>query len=84
TCMTKTYNITCTAVFTTDVTGIAPVIAVADGFYTVLAGTMGTGDVLDGTDGFIVDLVAPVVTFVDVSTNDTTSALAGTIVDPTA
>ncbi|MFG4302511.1 Ig-like domain-containing protein, partial [Acinetobacter baumannii] len=37
-----------------------------------------------GTDGFIVDLVAPVVTFADVSTNDTTPALTGTIDDPTA
>ncbi|WP_227548379.1 Ig-like domain-containing protein, partial [Acinetobacter baumannii] len=47
-------------------------------------GNLGTGDVLDGTDGFIVDLVAPVVTFADVSTNDTTPALTGTIDDPAA
>uniref|UniRef100_UPI000A6720EC Ig-like domain-containing protein n=1 Tax=Acinetobacter baumannii TaxID=470 RepID=UPI000A6720EC len=65
-------------------TGTAPSIAVADGSYTDLAGNLGTGDVLDGTDGFIVDLVAPVVTFADVSTNDTTPALTGTIDDPAA
>ncbi|WP_024439816.1 Ig-like domain-containing protein, partial [Acinetobacter baumannii] len=59
-------------------------IAVADGSYTDVVGNLGTGDVLDGTDGFIVDLVAPVVTFADVSTNDTTPALTGTIDDPTA
>ncbi|SSU31110.1 putative hemagglutinin/hemolysin-like protein [Acinetobacter baumannii] len=70
--------------FTPDGTGTAPSIAVADGSYTDLAGNLGTGDVLDGTDGFIVDLVAPVVTFADVSTNDTTPALTGTIDDPTA
>ncbi|XZW33860.1 BapA/Bap/LapF family large adhesin [Acinetobacter baumannii] len=82
--LTTTDNITWTAVFTPDGTGTAPSIAVADGSYTDLAGNLGTGDVLDGTDGFIVDLVAPVVTFVDVSTNDTTPALTGTIDDPTA
>ncbi|EXE03047.1 bacterial Ig-like domain family protein, partial [Acinetobacter baumannii 1096934] len=70
--------------FTPDGTGTAPSIAVADGSYTDVAGNLGTGDVLDGTDGFIVDLVAPVVTFADVSTNDTTPALTGTIDDPTA
>ncbi|MNU90772.1 hypothetical protein D3C71_806470 [compost metagenome] len=47
-------------------------------------GNLGTGDVLDGTDGFIVDLIAPVVTFPDVSTNDSTPALTGTIDDPAA
>ncbi|WOE35795.1 Ig-like domain-containing protein [Acinetobacter baumannii] len=82
--LTTTDNITWTAVFTPDGTGTAPSIAVADGSYTDLAGNLGTGDVLDGTDGFIVDLVAPVVTFADVSTNDTTPALTGTIDDPTA
>ncbi|MBF6794971.1 type I secretion C-terminal target domain-containing protein [Acinetobacter baumannii] len=75
---------TWTAVFTPDGTGTAPSIAVADGSYTDVAGNLGTGDVLDGTDGFIVDLVAPVVTFADVSTNDTTPALTGTIDDPAA
>ncbi|MGQ1689571.1 BapA/Bap/LapF family large adhesin [Acinetobacter baumannii] len=82
--LTTTDNITWTAVFTPDGTGTAPSIAVADGSYTDLAGNLGTGDVLDGTDGFIVDLVAPVVTFADVSTNDTTPALTGTIDDPAA
>ncbi|MCZ2447493.1 Ig-like domain-containing protein, partial [Acinetobacter baumannii] len=82
--LTTTDNITWTAVFTPDGTGTAPSIAVADGSYTDVAGNLGTGDVLDGTDGFIVDLVAPVVTFADVSTNDTTPALTGTIDDPTA
>ncbi|RCU28059.1 type I secretion C-terminal target domain-containing protein [Acinetobacter baumannii] len=82
--LTTTDNITWTAVFTPDGTGTAPSIAVADGSYTDLAGNLGIGDVLDGTDGFIVDLVAPVVTFADVSTNDTTPALTGTIDDPTA
>ncbi|WP_038405935.1 BapA/Bap/LapF family large adhesin [Acinetobacter baumannii] len=82
--LTTTDNITWTAVFTPDGTGTAPSIAVADGSYTDVVGNLGTGDVLDGTDGFIVDLVAPVVTFADVSTNDTTPALTGTIDDPTA
>ncbi|NUG51611.1 type I secretion C-terminal target domain-containing protein [Acinetobacter lactucae] len=82
--LTTTDNITWTAVFTPDGTGTAPSIAVADGSYTDTVGNLGTGDVLDGTDGFIVDLVAPVVTFPDVSTNDTTPALTGTIDDPTA
>ncbi|MCT9168042.1 flagellar protein, partial [Acinetobacter baumannii] len=82
--LTTTDNITWTAVFTPDGTGTAPSISVADNTYTDLAGNLGTGDVLDGTDGFIVDLVAPVVTFADVSTNDTTPALTGTIDDPTA
>ncbi|WP_141222334.1 BapA/Bap/LapF family large adhesin, partial [Acinetobacter baumannii] len=82
--LTTTDNITWTAVFTPDGTGTAPSIAVADGSYTDVAGNLGTGDVLDGTDGFIVDLVAPVVTFADVSTNDTTPALTGTIDDPAA
>ncbi|OVK74298.1 Ig-like domain-containing protein, partial [Acinetobacter baumannii] len=77
--LTTTDNITWTAVFTPDGTGTAPSIAVADGSYTDVVGNLGTGDVLDGTDGFIVDLVAPVVTFADVSTNDTTPALTGTI-----
>ncbi|WP_244937319.1 Ig-like domain-containing protein, partial [Acinetobacter seifertii] len=44
----------------------------------------GIGDVLDGTDGFIVDLVAPVVGFTNTATNDTTPALTGTIDDPAA
>ncbi|WP_254629137.1 Ig-like domain-containing protein, partial [Acinetobacter oleivorans] len=57
---------------------------VADGSYTDTVGNPGTGDVLDGTDGFIVDLVAPVVSFTDASTNDTTPALTGTIDDPAA
>ncbi|MDP9803451.1 BapA/Bap/LapF family large adhesin, partial [Acinetobacter calcoaceticus] len=82
--LTTTDNITWTAVFTPDGTGTAPSIAVADGSYTDTVGNLGTGDVLDGTDGFIVDLVAPVVTFPDVSTNDSTPALTGTIDDPAA
>ncbi|NUF39504.1 Ig-like domain-containing protein, partial [Acinetobacter lactucae] len=40
-------------------TGTAPSISVADSTYTDLAGNLGTGDVLDGTDGFVVDTVAP-------------------------
>ncbi|NUG03037.1 Ig-like domain-containing protein, partial [Acinetobacter oleivorans] len=66
--LTTTDNITWTAVFTPDGTGTAPSIAVADGSYTDTVGNPGTGDVLDGTDGFIVDLVAPVVSFTDAST----------------
>ncbi|MDV7406670.1 Ig-like domain-containing protein, partial [Acinetobacter baumannii] len=57
--LTTTDNITWTAVFTPDGTGTAPSIAVADGSYTDLAGNLGTGDVLDGTDGFVVDIVPP-------------------------
>ncbi|MNH79996.1 hypothetical protein D3C73_323280 [compost metagenome] len=82
--LATTDNITWTAVFTPDGTGTAPSIAVADGSYTDVLGNLGTGDVLDGTDGFIVDLIAPVVTFPDVSTNDSTPALTGTIDDPAA
>ncbi|WP_228269877.1 Ig-like domain-containing protein, partial [Acinetobacter calcoaceticus] len=82
--LTTTDNITWTAVFTPDGTGTAPSITVADGSYTDVLGNPGTGDVLDGTDGFIVDLVAPVVGFTDASTNDTTPALTGTIDDPAA
>ncbi|PTV43291.1 Ig-like domain repeat protein, partial [Acinetobacter oleivorans] len=82
--LTTTDNITWTAVFTPDGTGTAPSITVADGSYTDTVGNPGTGDVLDGTDGFIVDLVAPVVSFTDASTNDTTPALTGTIDDPAA
>ncbi len=36
-----------------------PTKNVADGSYTDLAGNLGTGDVLDGTDGFVVDIVPP-------------------------
>ncbi|WP_228269829.1 Ig-like domain-containing protein, partial [Acinetobacter oleivorans] len=82
--LTTTDNITWTAVFTPDGTGTAPSITVADGSYTDTVGNPGIGDVLDGTDGFIVDLVAPVVGFTDASTNDTTPALTGTIDDPAA
>ncbi|WP_228267586.1 Ig-like domain-containing protein, partial [Acinetobacter calcoaceticus] len=82
--LTTTDNITWTAVFTPDGTGTAPSITVADGSYTDVLGNPGTGDVLDGTDGFIVDLIAPVVGFTDASTNDTTPALTGTIDDPAA
>ncbi|CAI3118279.1 hypothetical protein MWMV8_MWMV8_03130 [Acinetobacter calcoaceticus] len=56
----------------------------ADNTYTDLAGNLGTGDVLDGTDGFIVDIIAPVVGFTNVTTNDDTPPLTGTIDDPTA
>ncbi|UAS48061.1 Ig-like domain-containing protein [Acinetobacter baumannii] len=48
-----------TATFTADGSGAAPSISVADGAYTDLAGNLGTGDVLDGTDGFVVDTLAP-------------------------
>ncbi|MFG4022038.1 BapA/Bap/LapF family large adhesin, partial [Acinetobacter baumannii] len=82
--LVTTDNITWTAVFTPDGTGTAPSIAVADGSYTDLAGNLGTGDVLDGTDGFVVDIVAPVVGFTNVTTNDDTPPLTGTIDDPTA
>ncbi|MFH4043584.1 Ig-like domain-containing protein, partial [Acinetobacter baumannii] len=57
--LVTTDNITWTAVFTPDGTGTAPSISVANGTYTDLAGNLGTGDVLDGTDGFIVDIIAP-------------------------
>ncbi|MFV5345886.1 Ig-like domain-containing protein, partial [Acinetobacter oleivorans] len=57
--LTTTDNITWTAVFTPDGTGTAPSITVADNTYTDLAGNLGTGDVLDGTDGFVVDIVPP-------------------------
>ncbi|WP_228200655.1 Ig-like domain-containing protein, partial [Acinetobacter baumannii] len=57
--LTTTDNITWTAVFTPDGTGTAPSIAVADGSYTDVVGNLGTGDVLDGTDGFVVDIVPP-------------------------
>ncbi|HFX6314489.1 TPA: Ig-like domain-containing protein, partial [Acinetobacter baumannii] len=70
--LVTTDNITWTAVFTPDGTGTAPSIAVADGSYTDVAGNLGTGDVLDGTDGFVVDIVAPVVGFTNVTTNDDT------------
>ncbi|MCG5972475.1 BapA/Bap/LapF family large adhesin, partial [Acinetobacter baumannii] len=82
--LVTTDNITWTAVFTPDGTGTAPSIAVADGSYTDVAGNLGTGDVLDGTDGFVVDIVAPVVGFTNVTTNDDTPPLTGTIDDPTA
>ncbi|MCZ0665207.1 Ig-like domain-containing protein, partial [Acinetobacter baumannii] len=48
-----------TATFTADGSGAAPSISVADVAYTDLAGNLGTGDVLDGTDGFVVDTLAP-------------------------
>ncbi|EXS21619.1 flagellar system-associated repeat family protein, partial [Acinetobacter sp. 742879] len=57
--LVTTDNITWTAVFTPDGTGTAPSISVANGTYTDIAGNLGTGDVLDGTDGFVVDTVAP-------------------------
>ncbi|MEO4184888.1 BapA/Bap/LapF family large adhesin, partial [Acinetobacter pittii] len=82
--LTTTDNITWTAVFTPDGTGTAPSISVANGTYTDIAGNLGTGDVLDGTDGFIVDIIAPVVGFTNVTTNDDTPPLTGTIDDPTA
>ena len=82
--LVTTDNITWTAVFTPDGTGTAPSISVADNTYTDLAGNLGTGDVLDGTDGFVVDIVAPVVGFTNVTTNDDTPPLTGTIDDPTA
>ncbi|MFH4384842.1 Ig-like domain-containing protein, partial [Acinetobacter baumannii] len=48
-----------TATFTADGSGAAPSISVAEGAYTDLAGNLGTGDVLYGTDGFVVDTLAP-------------------------
>ncbi len=60
-----------TATFTADGSGVAPSISVADDAYTDLAGNPGTGDVLDGTDGFVVDTLAPtpVITIDPVATN---------------
>ncbi|MER8252660.1 Ig-like domain-containing protein, partial [Acinetobacter baumannii] len=52
---------TWTATFTADGTGTAPSITVVDGSYTDVAGNLGTGDVLNGTDGFVVDTTAPTV-----------------------
>ncbi|MDO7535341.1 Ig-like domain-containing protein, partial [Acinetobacter pittii] len=46
-----------TATFTQDGTLTAPSISVADGAYTDLAGNPGTGDVLDGTDGLVIDTI---------------------------
>ncbi|WP_419145780.1 beta strand repeat-containing protein, partial [Acinetobacter pittii] len=77
-------GLTWTATFTQDGTATAPSISVADNTYTDLAGNLGTGDVLDGTDGFIADIIAPVVGFTNVTTNDDTPPLMGTIDDPTA
>ncbi|PTV49153.1 beta strand repeat-containing protein, partial [Acinetobacter seifertii] len=82
--LSTTDGVTWTAVFTPDGTGTAPSISVANGSYTDAVGNPGIGDVLDGTDGFIVDLVAPVVGFTNTATNDTTPALTGTIDDPAA
>ncbi|WP_228142559.1 Ig-like domain-containing protein, partial [Acinetobacter seifertii] len=82
--LSTTDGVTWTAVFTPDGTGNAPSISVANGSYTDAVGNPGIGDVLDGTDGFIVDLVAPVVGFTNTATNDTTPALTGTIDDPAA
>ncbi|WP_252510158.1 Ig-like domain-containing protein, partial [Acinetobacter oleivorans] len=52
-------GVTWTATFTQDGSATAPSISVADNTYTDLAGNLGTGDVLDGTDGFVVDIVPP-------------------------
>jgi len=40
-----------------DGTLTAPSISVADDAYTDLAGNLGTGDVLDGTDGLVIDTI---------------------------
>ncbi|MHA3893264.1 Ig-like domain-containing protein, partial [Acinetobacter sp. GXMZU3951] len=82
--LTTTDNITWTATFTQDGTATAPSISVADNTYTDLAGNLGTGDALDGTDGFGADIIAPVVSLNDLITNDQTPALTGTVDDPTA
>ncbi|WP_180044710.1 Ig-like domain-containing protein, partial [Acinetobacter sp. YH16039] len=75
---------TWTATFTPDGSGTAPSISVATGSYSDVAGNPGTGDTLNAADGFVVDLVAPVVTVNDSNTNDSTPALGGTVNDPTA
>jgi T1SS-143 domain-containing protein len=75
---------TWTATFTQDGSATAPSISVADGTFTDLAGNPGTGDTLDGTDGFTADIAPPVVVFSDTTSNDTTPALTGTVDDPTA
>src|SRR5690606_10022227 len=62
----------------------APTISVTDATFTDLAGNPGTGDTLDGTDGFTVDILAPIVTVDDLTTPDTTPPLTGTVDDPTA
>ncbi|WP_341328737.1 SwmB domain-containing protein [Methylotuvimicrobium sp. KM2] len=62
----------------------APSLSVADGTFADLAGNPGTGDTLDGTDGFTVDLLAPVVALDPLTTSDTTPALTGAVDDPTA
>ena len=81
--LTTTDNITWTAVFTPDGTGTVPNIDLADGSYTDVLGNLGTGDDRM-VQTALLRLVAPVVSFPDVSTNDTTPALTGTIDDPTA
>src|SRR5690606_38075860 len=75
---------TWTATFTPDGSGTAPSISVATGSYSDVAGNPGTGDTLNAADGFVVDLVAPVVTVNDSNSNDSTPALGGTVNDPAA
>jgi len=75
---------TWTATFTQDGSGTPPSISVPNASFTDVAGNPGTGDTLDGADGFTADIVAPVVTLAPLTTNDTTPALHGTVDDPTA
>ncbi|WP_031965295.1 Ig-like domain-containing protein, partial [Acinetobacter baumannii] len=59
--------------------------ALTDGPHTItVTATDAAGNVGNDTAVVTVDTTAPVVTFADVSTNDTTPALTGTIDDPTA
>ncbi|MDC5629924.1 Ig-like domain-containing protein, partial [Acinetobacter baumannii] len=57
----------------------------ADGPHTItVTATDAAGNVGNDTAVVTVDTTAPVVSFTDASTNDTTPALTGTIDDPTA
>ncbi|KCX66139.1 bacterial Ig-like domain family protein, partial [Acinetobacter baumannii 855125] len=57
----------------------------ADGPHTItVTATDAAGNVGNDTAVVTIDTVAPVVSFTDASTNDTTPALTGTIDDPTA
>ncbi|MFG4301587.1 Ig-like domain-containing protein, partial [Acinetobacter baumannii] len=59
--------------------------ALADGPHTItVTATDAAGNVGNDTAVVTIDTVAPVVSFTDASTNDTTPALTGTIDDPTA
>ncbi|MFL9533543.1 Ig-like domain-containing protein, partial [Acinetobacter baumannii] len=59
--------------------------ALADGPHTItVTATDAAGNVGNDTAVVTVDTTAPVVSFTDASTNDSTPALTGTIDDPTA